>query len=61
MRARVDAVPFLSENATYEAIRSSSIYGGATGRWSRIIGYRFGGRFMTWDNYPMVVRPDVDF
>ena len=61
MRARVDAVPFLSESATYEAIRSSSIYGGATGRWSRIIGYRFGGRFMTWDNYPMVVRPDVDF
>lgn len=61
MRARVDAVPFLSEQATYEAVRSSSIYGGATGRWSRIVGYRFGGRFMTWDNYPMVVRPDVDF
>ena len=61
MRARVEAVPFLSETAKYEAIRSSSIYGGATGRWSRIIGYRFGGRFVTWDNYPMVVRPDVDF
>lgn len=61
MRARVEAVPFLSETAKYEAIRSSSIYGGATGRWSRIIGYRFGGRFATWDNYPMVVRPDVDF
>ncbi|MGA1379937.1 MAG: hypothetical protein ACO30N_00120 [Schleiferiaceae bacterium] len=61
MRARVDAVPFLSESATYEAIRSSSIYGGATGRWSRIVGYRFGGRYTTWDNYPMVVRPQVDF
>jgi len=61
MRARVESVPFLSERAGYEAIRSSSIYGGATGRWSRIIGYRFGGRFATWDNYPMVVRPEVDF
>jgi outer membrane cobalamin receptor len=57
----VESVPFLSERAGYEAIRSSSIYGGATGRWSRIIGYRFGGRFATWDNYPMVVRPEVDF
>ncbi len=61
MRARVESVPFLSERAGYEAIRSSSIYGGATGRWSRIIGYRFGGRFATWDNYPMVVRPEIDF
>jgi hypothetical protein len=61
MRARVGSVPFLSETAAYEAVRSSSIYGGATGRWSRIVGYRFGGRFATWDNYPMVVRPDVDF
>lgn len=61
MRARVESVPFLSERAGYEAIRSSSIYGGAMGRWSRIIGYRFGGRFATWDNYPMVVRPEVDF
>jgi len=60
MRARVESVPFLSETSSYEAIRSSSIYGGATGRWSRIIGYRFGGRFATWDNYPMVVRPDVE-
>ena len=61
MRARVESLPFLSEGATYQAVRSSSIYGGATGRWSRIIGYRFGGRFATWDNYPMAVRPDVDF
>ena len=59
MRSRVKQTPFLAENAKYEIVRSSSIYGGISGRLSSAIGYRFGARQRNYENYAMVIRgPD---
>ncbi|MAB85388.1 MAG: hypothetical protein CL856_05950 [Cryomorphaceae bacterium] len=59
MRSRVKETPFLAENAKYEIVRSSSIYGGISGRLSSAIGYRFGARQRNYENYAMVIRgPD---
>ena len=59
MRSRVKEIPFLAENSEYEIVRSSSLYGGISGRLSSAIGYRFGARQRNYENYAMVVRgPD---
>lgn len=59
MRSRVKETPFLAENSEYEIVRSSSLYGGISGRLSSAIGYRFGARQRNYENYAMVVRgPD---
>ena len=62
MRSRVKEIPFLAENSEYEIVRSSSLYGGISGRLSSAIGYRFGARQRNYENYAMVVRgPDYLF
>lgn len=59
MRSRVKQTPFLAENSRYEIVRSSSLYGGVNGRLSSAVGYRFGARQRSYDNYAMVTRnPD---
>jgi hypothetical protein len=59
MRSRVKEIPFLAENSEYEIVRSSSLYGGISGRLSSAIGYRFGARQRDYENYAMVARgPD---
>jgi hypothetical protein len=56
MRLRVNQTSFLSENSQYEIVRSSSLYGGVNGRLSSAIGYRFGARQRSYENYAMVTR-----
>ena len=59
MHSRVKEIPFLAENSEYEIVRSSSLYGGISGRLSSAIGYRFGARQRNYENYAMVTRgPD---
>lgn len=60
MRSRVNQTPFLGENSQYEIVRSSSLYGGVNGRLSSAIGYRFGARQRSYENYAMVIR-DSDY
>ena len=57
MRARVEAMPFLSEVASYEAVRQASLYAGASGRLTSTMGYRFGLRQRSYANYAMFTRP----
>jgi hypothetical protein len=61
MRARVEAMPFLSEAAQYEAIRQASLYAGASGRLTSTIGYRFGIRQRSYANYAMFTRDYSDW
>jgi len=56
MRARVEAMPFLSEVASYEAVRQASLYAGASGRLTSTMGYRFGLRQRSYANYAMFTR-----
>ncbi len=57
MRQRVQDMPFLSESASYEAIRQASLYAGASGRLTSYMGYRFGIRQRSYANYAMFTRP----
>ena len=56
MRSRVDQVPFLASSTEYQVVRKSSIYGGANGRLSSSVGYRFGARVRSYENYAMTIR-----
>jgi len=56
MAARVEAMPFLSERAEYQAVRQADLYAGASGRLTSTIGYRFGVRQRTFANYAMFTR-----